>query len=44
MLAMRLVRLIEAHSGELCRDLTEQIVGFGRRGPSWTTSECDCLV
>ena len=25
MLAMRLVRLIEAHSGELCRDLTEQI-------------------
>jgi hypothetical protein len=26
MLAMRLVRLIEAHSGELCRDLTEQIV------------------
>lgn len=26
MLAMRLVKLIEAHSGELCRDLTEQIV------------------
>ena len=26
MLAMRLVRLIEAHSVELCRDLTEQIV------------------
>lgn len=25
MLAMRLVKLIEAHSGELCRDLTEQI-------------------
>jgi hypothetical protein len=25
MLAMRLVRLIEAHSGELCLDLTEQI-------------------
>jgi hypothetical protein len=23
---MRLVKLIEAHSGELCRDLTEQIV------------------
>jgi len=26
MLAMRLVKLTEAHSGELCRDLTEQIV------------------
>jgi hypothetical protein len=26
MLAMRLVKLIEVHSGELCRDLTEQIV------------------
>lgn len=25
MLAIRLVKLIEAHSGELCRDLTEQI-------------------
>ncbi len=25
MLGMRLVKLIEAHSGELCRDLTEQI-------------------
>jgi len=25
MLGMRLVKLIEAHSGELCRDLSEQI-------------------
>jgi hypothetical protein len=25
MLAMRLVKLIEAHSGELCRDLTEEL-------------------
>ena len=25
MLAMRLVKLIEAHSGALCRDLTEEI-------------------
>jgi hypothetical protein len=27
---MRLVKLIEAHSGELCRDLTEQIGKSGR--------------
>ena len=30
MLAIRLVRLIEAHSGELCRDLVEQIAASDR--------------